>query len=159
MSPGWDDHTPTLIPLSLARRDCCSYLYKSNTPGVQTYLANRLYTLPEEDLERYLSQFCQLCLQRPGLPVESVLVKLCEQSLRIAVKVRGANVWVRVVDGVTLVPLLFSLAQMRGQTPLPRKSPMQGKNGYTVQARMLTCCLKCWPPHADLLAATGNLGG
>lgn len=37
-------------------------------------------------MERYLSQLCQLCVSRPDTPLEDVLVDLCAQSLRIAVK-------------------------------------------------------------------------
>ena len=64
------------------------YLFKSTSPGVQDYLCNRLYTLPEVEVERYLSQLCQLCVSRPGSNLERVLVDLCAQSLRLAVKVR-----------------------------------------------------------------------
>lgn len=63
-----------------------TYLYKSTSPGVQDYLCNRLYGLPEADVERYLSQLCQLCVSRPRSPLERVMVDLCAQSLRLAVK-------------------------------------------------------------------------
>eukprot|EP00887_Chlorella_sp_A99_P002805 scaffold6.g2805.t1 len=63
-----------------------TYLFKSTSPGVQDYLCNRLYTLPVGDIERYLSQLCQLCVSRPGSPLERVLIDLCAQSLRLAVK-------------------------------------------------------------------------
>ena len=66
---------------------CCSYLYKSNAPGVQDYLCNRLYGLPEAGVEKYLSQICQLVISRPFGSLERVLVGLCAKSLRIAVKV------------------------------------------------------------------------
>lgn len=33
-----------------------SYLYKSQSAGVREYLCNRLYGLPEREVERYLSQ-------------------------------------------------------------------------------------------------------
>ena len=58
------------------------------------YLANRLYGLPERDVERYLSQLAQLCIQRPGGSLERVVIDLCAQSLRVAVKVRCAC-WAR----------------------------------------------------------------
>lgn len=68
-----------------------TYLYKStSSPGVTDYLCNRLYTLPEEQVEGYLSQLCQLIINRPHSPLERVLVDLCARSLRIAVKVRRA---------------------------------------------------------------------
>lgn len=70
------------------RGPACSYLYKSNSPGVLDYLCNRLYTLPERDVERYLSQLTQLAIQRgPNSSLGRVIVGLCAQSLRIAVKV------------------------------------------------------------------------
>lgn len=69
----------------------CRYLYKSHSPGVQDYLCNRLYTLPERDVEHYLGQLTQLCIQRPGSSLERVLTDLCAQSLRIAVKVRAGS--------------------------------------------------------------------
>lgn len=64
------------------------YLYKSNSPGVQDYLCNRLYALPEAGLEKYLSQLIQLIIIKPYGPLEKVVVDLCAKSLRIAVKVR-----------------------------------------------------------------------
>ena len=69
---------------------CCGsyrYLYKSNSPGVQDYLCNRLYALPEAGLEKYLSQLIQLIIIKPYGPLERVVVDLCAKSLRIAVKV------------------------------------------------------------------------
>ena len=65
----------------------CRYLYKSTSPGVQDYLCNRLYSLPEAGIERYLSQLCQLVIHKPHSPLEKVLADLCARSLRIAVKV------------------------------------------------------------------------
>ncbi len=65
-----------------------TYLYKStSSPGVTDYLCNRLYTLPEEQVEVYLSQLCQLIVNRPNSPLERVVVDLCARSLRVAVKV------------------------------------------------------------------------
>jgi hypothetical protein len=58
---------------------------------VLDYLCNRLYTLPEKDMERYLSQLGQLVYLRPGSSLERVLVDLCAQSLRIAVKARTGD--------------------------------------------------------------------
>lgn len=68
----------------------CRYLYKSNSAGVQDYLCNRLYTLPEAGIERYLLQLVHLVLARPHCSLERVLVDLCARSLRIACKVRAA---------------------------------------------------------------------
>ena len=71
---------------------CCSYLYKSNSAGVQDYLCNRLYGLPEAGVEKYLSQLCQLVISRPFASLERVLVGLCAKSLRIAVKVHVSHI-------------------------------------------------------------------
>ncbi len=65
----------------------CRYLYKSNSQGVQDYLCNRLYTLPEDGVEGYLLQLVYLVLQRPHTSLERVLIDLCARSLRIAAKV------------------------------------------------------------------------
>ena len=64
------------------------YLYKSNSAGVQDYLCNRLYGLPEAGIERYLSQLCQLLVTQNVASLERVLIALCGKSLRIAVKAR-----------------------------------------------------------------------
>ena len=76
--------------LAQSRRKACRpyrYLYKSISPGVQDYLCNRLYALPEAGLEKYLSQLIQLIIIKPYGPLEKVVVDLCAKSLRIAVKV------------------------------------------------------------------------
>lgn len=54
---------------------------------MQDYLCNRLCTLPEVAVEKYLSQLCQLVVTRPRTALEGVIVHLCSSSLRIAVKV------------------------------------------------------------------------
>lgn len=69
------------------RRICCRYLFKSTSAGVQDYLCNRLYSLPEAGVERYLLQLGQLVLTRPHSSLERVLIDLCARSLRLAVKV------------------------------------------------------------------------
>lgn len=93
-------------------RACCSYLYKSNAPGVQDYLCNRLYGLPEAGVEKYLSQICQLVISRPFGSLERVLVGLCAKSLRIAVKVCMNN-------GMHSLPHLYDphLANMAATLP------------------------------------------
>lgn len=63
-----------------------TYLYKSNSQGVVDYLCNRLYGLPEQGIERYLSQLAQLVVQRQSPSLDKALVDLCARSLRIAVK-------------------------------------------------------------------------
>jgi len=63
------------------------YLYTSKSTGVQDYICNRIYTLPESGIERYLSQMTSLLLKRPGSALERCVVDLCSRSLRLAVKV------------------------------------------------------------------------
>lgn len=79
---------------------CCRYLYKSNSPGVQDYLCNRLYGLPEAGVERYLSQICQLVISRPFGSLERVLAALCASSLRIAVKVEMHSIFMHQEQGM-----------------------------------------------------------
>lgn len=70
----------------------CRYLFKSTSAGVQDYLCNRLYSLPENGVEQYLLQLVQLVLTRPHSSLEKVLIDLCARSLRLAVKVGTASV-------------------------------------------------------------------
>lgn len=65
------------------------YLFKSNSQGVEDYLCNRIYGLPEEGIERYLSQLATLVVQRQSASLDKMLVDLCARALRIAVKVGG----------------------------------------------------------------------
>jgi hypothetical protein len=64
----------------------CRYLHKTLATSTHEYLCSRLYTLPDSDVERYLSQLCQLCVSRPDTTLANILVDLCAKSLRIAVK-------------------------------------------------------------------------
>jgi hypothetical protein len=65
------------------------YLYTSKSTGVQDYICNRIYTLPEAGIERYLSQMVTLLVSRPDNSgaLERCVVDLCGRSLRLAVKV------------------------------------------------------------------------
>ena len=72
--------------------DSRRYLFKSTSAGVQDYLCNRLYALPEAGVERYLLQLGQLVLTRPHSSLERMLIDLCARSLRLAVKVTA--LWV-----------------------------------------------------------------
>lgn len=65
----------------------CSYLYKSLPRETRKYLCRRLYSLPESEVEVYLSQICQLCARPGDEDVEELVVELCANSLNIAVKV------------------------------------------------------------------------
>lgn len=74
---------------------CCRYIYQNKSGGVHDYLCNKLYEVPEPDIERYLSQFCQLIVARPGSALERVIIDLCARSLRIAVKVRCLQFYIQ----------------------------------------------------------------
>ncbi|KAL4540940.1 hypothetical protein Ndes2526B_g05495 [Nannochloris sp. 'desiccata'] len=63
-----------------------TYLHKTLATSTHEYLCSRLYNLPDSDVERYLSQLCQLCVSRPDSSLANVLVDLCAKSLRVAVK-------------------------------------------------------------------------
>lgn len=78
---------PTRSNATLGATSLDRYLYKSNQQGIQDYLCNRLYDLPEQGVERYLSQLTQLLVQRQNPLLDKVVVDLCARSLRIAVKV------------------------------------------------------------------------
>ena len=67
---------------------CCRYLYQNTQPGVQDYLCNKLYELPEDSIEKYLLQFVYLAVSKQGSALERTLVSLCTKSFRSAVKVR-----------------------------------------------------------------------
>ena len=55
---------------------------------MQDYICNRIYTLPEAGIERYLSQMVTLLVSRPDSgALERCVVDLCGRSLRLAVKV------------------------------------------------------------------------
>ncbi len=85
------------------------YLYKSNSQGVQDYLCNRLYTLPEDGVEGYLLQLVYLVLQRPHTSLERVLIDLCARSLRIAAKVTPCLWSYSVCDALSCAATLTTL--------------------------------------------------
>ena len=135
-----------------------TYLYKStSSPGVTDYLCNRLYTLPEEQVEAYLSQLCQLIVSRPHSPLERVLVDLCARSLRIAVKVAlcsrhtmRSGLLSRFLESITsdclyLRPRCFILRHflraIAGCMCLPEQSPCSAR------CRSTGCC---WPSHRTI---------
>jgi len=64
-----------------------SYLHKDLPEQTREYLCQRIYQLPESDVEPYVSQLCQLYVSKGGDdPVERLLIGLCANSLNIAVK-------------------------------------------------------------------------
>eukprot|EP00889_Picochlorum_renovo_P000084 jgi/Picre1/27114/NNA_000084.t1 len=65
-----------------------SYLHKDLPTATREYLCRRMYSLPECEVESYVSQLCQLCVSKGGDPeVENLLVDLSSNSLNIAVKI------------------------------------------------------------------------
>ncbi len=64
-----------------------SYLHKDLPEQTREYLCQRIYQLPESDVEPYVSQLCQLYVSKGGDDqVERLLIDLCANSLNIAVK-------------------------------------------------------------------------
>ena len=64
-----------------------SYLHKDLPEQTREYLCQRVYNLPESDVEPYVSQLCQLYVSKGGDDqVEQLLIDLCANSLNIAVK-------------------------------------------------------------------------
>jgi len=64
-----------------------SYLHKDLPEQTREYLCQRIYMLPESDVEPYVSQLCQLYVSKGGDDqVERLLIDLCANSLNIAVK-------------------------------------------------------------------------
>lgn len=126
------------------------YLYKSSSPGVQDYLCNRLYTLPEREVEKYLSQLTQLCMIRPNSSLERVIIDLCSRSLRIAIKVSVARrCHGRRRHGVRCPGLCFSAAACVFLVDECR---------YNTSTTPLLS-IATMPTHADVLAAAGHLPG
>lgn len=67
-----------------------SYLYKyPASPGVHDYLCNELYNLPDDDIEFYLVQLCNLLLYQnyPSNSLERFLMDKCSQSIHFALKI------------------------------------------------------------------------
>ena len=65
-----------------------SYLHKDLPTATREYLCRRMYSLPECEVESYVSQLCQLCVSKGGdTEVENLLVDLSSNSLNIAVKI------------------------------------------------------------------------
>lgn len=65
-----------------------SYLWRSQSGGVHDYLCNRLYSLPDAGLERFLHQLCALAASRPTPTLMHTMVDLCKlRTTRFALKV------------------------------------------------------------------------
>ena len=60
-----------------------SYLWRTTNEGVIDYLCNRMYSLSDERIERYLSQIITLQIQRPNASLERTIVGFCKRSIRL----------------------------------------------------------------------------
>ncbi len=67
---------------------CLQYLWQNPTPGVEDYLCNKLFAMPEGAIERFLMEFVYLAVSKPGSALERTIVSLCSKSFPIALKVR-----------------------------------------------------------------------
>jgi hypothetical protein len=67
----------------------CRYIHQKPCGGVHEYLCNRLVDLPDESVERILSQLCELAVNGnpPSTTLQRTLVGLAGRSLRNALKV------------------------------------------------------------------------
>ena len=135
-----------------SRRKACRpyrYLYKSNSPGVQDYLCNRLYALPEAGLEKYLSQLIQLIIIKPYGPLEKVVVDLCAKSLRIAVKVSSNLHSIRLAPDLAVTFIgtdPYALQQppcaQGWSEEMPSTVPAMSQDGCG-PCRRTGCCSRC----------------
>lgn len=57
--------------------------------GVRDYLCNRMYTLDEHGIEKYMAQIVVLAVSRPSAALDRLVVDLCRRSLRLACKARA----------------------------------------------------------------------
>eukprot|EP00002_Diphylleia_rotans_P008234 TRINITY_DN1797_c0_g1_i1.p1 TRINITY_DN1797_c0_g1~~TRINITY_DN1797_c0_g1_i1.p1 ORF type:complete len:702 (+),score=131.26 TRINITY_DN1797_c0_g1_i1:52-2157(+) len=65
-----------------------TYLFKFMNPGVVDYLANRLFDYPEEEIEFYIPQLCNLMIIRSSTnALEHFMLNRCSKSIHFAIKV------------------------------------------------------------------------
>lgn len=60
-----------------------SNLWRTNDDGVVDYLCNRLLSLSDERVERYLNQIITLQIMRPHKSLERAIVRACARSIRL----------------------------------------------------------------------------
>jgi hypothetical protein len=63
-----------------------SYLWRTRSEGVIDYLCNRMYSLPDDRVERYLSQIIMLQILRPNASLERTIIDFCCRSIRLGTK-------------------------------------------------------------------------
>ena len=64
-----------------------SYLWRTRSEGVIDYLCNKMYSLPDDKVERYLSQLIMLQILRPNPSVERTIIDFCGRSSRLGTQV------------------------------------------------------------------------
>ncbi|CAG9794948.1 unnamed protein product [Diatraea saccharalis] len=74
----------TLFDMSMA----ISYLFKSKEAGVQTYLANKLFSFPNEDVDFYLPQLATMYIEIDDVAdvLRPYLVHRCKQSAEFSLR-------------------------------------------------------------------------
>ncbi|CAH0605757.1 unnamed protein product [Chrysodeixis includens] len=65
-----------------------SYLFNSKEPGVQTYLANKLFSFPYEDVDFYLPQIATMYIEMSDVAdvLKPYLVHRCKQSAEFSLR-------------------------------------------------------------------------
>lgn len=63
-----------------------SYLWRTRSEGVIDYLCNRMYSLSDDRVERYLSQIIMLQILRPNASLERTIIDFCSRSIRLGTK-------------------------------------------------------------------------
>lgn len=65
-----------------------SYLFNSKEPGVQTYLANKLFSFPHEDVDFYLPQLATMYIEMGDVAdvLRPYLVYRCKQSAQFSLR-------------------------------------------------------------------------
>lgn len=65
-----------------------SYLFNSKEPGVQTYLANKLFSFPHEDVDFYLPQLATMYIEMGDVAdvLRPYLVYRCKQSAEFSLR-------------------------------------------------------------------------
>ncbi|KAG6459796.1 phosphatidylinositol 4-kinase beta [Manduca sexta] len=65
-----------------------SYLFNSKEPGVQTYLANKLFSFPHEDVDFYLPQLATMYIEMGDVAdvLRPYLVHRCKQSAEFSLR-------------------------------------------------------------------------
>eukprot|EP00002_Diphylleia_rotans_P013021 TRINITY_DN2535_c0_g3_i6.p1 TRINITY_DN2535_c0_g3~~TRINITY_DN2535_c0_g3_i6.p1 ORF type:complete len:733 (-),score=151.53 TRINITY_DN2535_c0_g3_i6:221-2419(-) len=64
------------------------FIYENETPGLVDFVVHRLFSFPEEEVEFYIPQLCNLMIHRPNLQsLEEFILIRCSLSIHFAIKV------------------------------------------------------------------------